>query len=136
MVIKKVKDRKCPYFKPDIEYFDGDYWVYEYPFIPGVTIHTLIMQNDFSWIGLFLAFIHKSVVGYIDDGVLLPFDDICNFGNFVLYNNVIYAIDLIDSKICCYDKSDFFEMCDKLINYNQLYKIRYQYVIEEKHECQ
>ena len=106
-VIKKVYQQKYPYFKPLNEYFDGLFWIYEYPYVPGVTIHTFINQNDFSWVGIYLSFLLNSIVTQTEQYIVLPFDDICNYGNFVINNDQVVAIDLIDSKLCCYKKNEF-----------------------------
>lgn len=104
-----------PYILPKYTY------VFEYK--QGIVLSDLPIGE---WINLFIDFIqnHITVIGGY---VCLPFDDLYNMSNFVLYNNRIIPIDVIDNGYFFYKpfNIDAYKL-DLFFGLNT-YSIRYHY---------
>lgn len=104
-----------PYILPKYTY------VFEYK--QGIVLSDLPVGE---WITLYIDFIkqHLTICG---DYICLPFDDLYNMSNFVIFNNCITAIDVIDNGYFYYKQFDINNyMLDLFLGVN-MHSIRYHY---------
>lgn len=62
---------------------------------------------------------------YVNGNLFLPYDDIMNLSNYIIHDNIISKIDVIDDWWCCYGNISIQDIVDSLLTREN--KIKYIY---------